>query len=92
MGALDGIKVVDLTTMVSGPAAAMMLADQGAEVIKVEPLHGEQMRFLGPPINGLPPTFSSCNRGKQSIARGWSHIPTNLVSLHCAHRVEVPEC
>ncbi len=68
MGPLNGLKVVDLTSMVSGPVAAMMLADQGANVIKVEPLHGEQMRFLGPPVNGLPPTFFSCNRGKESIA------------------------
>ena len=68
MGPLNGLKVVDLTSMVSGPMAAMMLADQGAEVIKVEPLHGEQMRYLGPPVNELPPTFFSCNRGKQSIA------------------------
>ena len=68
MGPLNGLKVVDLTRMVSGPVAAMMLADQGASVIKVEPLHGEQMRFLGPPVNGLPPSFYSCNRGKESIA------------------------
>ena len=68
MGPLNGLKVVDLTSMVSGPVAAMMLADQGASVIKVEPLHGEQMRHLGPPVNGLPPTFFSCNRGKESIA------------------------
>jgi len=68
MAALDGLKVIDLTSMVSGPVAACMLADQGATVIKVEPLHGEQMRYLGPPLNGAPPTFYSCNRGKQSIA------------------------
>ena len=68
MGALSGIKVVDLTSMVSGPVAATILADQGAEVVKVEPLHGEQMRYLGPSDQGTPPTFFSCNRGKQSIA------------------------
>ena len=68
MGALNDIKVVDLTSMVSGPVAAGMLADQGATVIKVEPLRGEQMRFLGPSQIGTPPTFYSCNRGKQSIA------------------------
>lgn len=68
MGPLEGLKVIDLTSMVSGPVAAVMLADQGAEVIKVEPKHGEQMRFLGRPVNGIPPTFFSCNRGKQSIA------------------------
>ncbi len=68
MGPLRGIKVLDLTTMVSGPVAAMMLADQGAEVIKIEPLGGEQMRHLGPLHNGIQPVFFSCNRGKKSIA------------------------
>jgi crotonobetainyl-CoA:carnitine CoA-transferase CaiB-like acyl-CoA transferase len=68
MGTLDGIKVLDLTTMVSGPVAAMMLADQGAEVIKVEPPTGEQMRHLGSPHNGVTAMFFSCNRGKRSIA------------------------
>lgn len=68
MGPLEGLKVVDLTTMVSGPVAAMMLADQGAEVIKVEPLYGEQMRHIGPKHNGLTPGFYSCNRAKKSLA------------------------
>ena len=68
MGPLNGIRVVDLTAMVSGPVAATMLADQGADVIKVEPIHGEQMRFMGAPHNGVPATFFSCNRGKRSIA------------------------
>ena len=68
MGPLADMQVLDLTSMVSGPMAAAMLADQGAEVIKVEPPGGEQLRYLGPPLNGLPPTFFSCNRGKKSIA------------------------
>ncbi len=68
MGPLTGIKVLDLTSMVSGPVAAMMLGDQGAEVIKVEPLHGEQLRHLGEPHNGVPATFFSCNRNKKSLA------------------------
>ena len=68
MGTLDGIKVLDLTAMVSGPVAAMMLSDQGAEVIKVEPLHGEQMRHMGSLHNGVTAIFYSCNRGKKSIA------------------------
>ena len=68
MGPLAGMRVVDLTSMVSGPVAGAMLADQGAEVVKVEPTRGEQLRYLGPPLNGLPPTFFSCNRGKQSLA------------------------
>ncbi len=68
MGPLAGMQVLDLTSMVSGPVAGAMLSDQGAEVIKIEPPHGEQMRHLGQPHNGLPPTFFSCNRGKKSIA------------------------
>ena len=68
MGPLNGIKVLDLTSMVSGPVAAMMLGDQGADVIKVEPIHGEQLRHLGEPHNSVPPTFFSCNRNKKSLA------------------------
>jgi crotonobetainyl-CoA:carnitine CoA-transferase CaiB-like acyl-CoA transferase len=67
-GPLEGIRVLDLSTMVSGPVATMMLADQGAEVIKVEPGHGEQMRHLGMPHNGVNAMFYSCNRGKKSLA------------------------
>ena len=68
MGPMQGIKVLDLTTMVSGPVAAMMLADQGAEVVKVEPPHGEQMRHFGGLHNGVNAMFYSCNRSKRSIA------------------------
>ena len=68
MGALDGLKVLDLTSMVSGPVAAMMMADQGARVIKVEPLVGEQMRHIGGKHNDVSPAFYSCNRGKESIS------------------------
>ena len=68
MGALDGLKVLDLTSMVSGPVAAMILADQGARVIKVEPLVGEQMRHIGGKHNEISPAFYSCNRGKESIS------------------------
>ena len=67
MTALQGIKVLDLTSMVSGPVAAMMLADQGADVIKVEPTTGEQMRHVGPTVNKVTAAFFSCHRGKRSI-------------------------
>lgn len=89
MGPLSGLKVVDLTSMVSGPVAAAMLADQGAEVIKVEPLHGEQMRFLGPPVNGLPPAFFSCNRGKQSIALDLKTEPGQTVLWRLIEEADV---
>jgi crotonobetainyl-CoA:carnitine CoA-transferase CaiB-like acyl-CoA transferase len=68
MGPLKGVKIIDLTSMVSGPMGAMMLADQGAEVIKVEPIAGEQLRHMAAPHNGVNPVFYSCNRGKKSLA------------------------
>ena len=68
MGPLKGVKVLDLTSMVSGPVGAMILADQGAEVIKVEPVSGELVRHMAAPHNGVNPAFFSCNRGKRSLA------------------------
>ena len=68
MGPLKGVKVLDLTSMVSGPMGAMMLADQGAEVIKVEPVNGELVRHMAAQHNGVNAPFFSCNRGKKSLA------------------------
>ena len=68
MGPLKGVKVLDLTSMVSGPVSAMILADQGAEVIKVEPVSGELVRHMAATHKGVNPVFFSCNRGKKSIA------------------------
>ena len=67
MGPLDGINVVDLSVMISGPLAGMMLADQGADVIKVEsPGLGDIMRFLGSQKGGMTGIFANNNRGKRS--------------------------
>ena len=65
---LRGIKVVDLTSNMSGPLATMVLADQGAEVIKVEPLTGDIIRTVGTGRNGMSAYFANVNRGKRSIA------------------------
>ena len=67
-GALQGIRVLDLTTMVAGPVAAMMLGDQGADVIKVESPAGDLMRRLAFGRNGMSASFLSCNRNKRSLA------------------------
>ena len=66
-GPLSGVKILDLTAMVSGPTATMMLGDQGADVIKVEPLEGELMRKVGDDLNGMTNAFLCCNRSKRSI-------------------------
>ncbi|HKV55039.1 MAG TPA: CoA transferase [Candidatus Binataceae bacterium] len=67
-GPLDGIRIVDLTQMISGPMATMILADQGAEVIKVEPPgSGDLTRALGGRRHGMSPTFAVANRNKRSV-------------------------
>lgn len=67
-GPLTGIRVLDLATMISGPLAGMMLADQGAEVIKIEsPGMGDMMRHLGTQKNGVTGLYALHNRGKKSI-------------------------
>ena len=66
-GPLEGIRVLDLTSMISGPVATMMLGDQGADVIKVEPPDGDLVRNLGPNRAGLTATFVSSNRSKRSL-------------------------
>ena len=66
-GPLKGIKVIDLTAMVSGPTATMILGDQGADVIKIEPLEGELMRNVGKSVNGMTNSFLCCNRSKRSL-------------------------
>lgn len=66
-GPLSGVRVIDLSAVVSGPMAAGMLADQGAEVIKVEARGGDLTRRIGPAKGDLTPMFVTINRGKRSI-------------------------
>ena len=68
MSPLDGIRVVDLSRVVSGPFCTMTLADMGADVIKIEePGRGDESRAFGPPfLGGESPYFLSINRNKRS--------------------------
>jgi crotonobetainyl-CoA:carnitine CoA-transferase CaiB-like acyl-CoA transferase len=73
LGALDGVRIVDLTQMLAGPYCTMLLADQGAEIIKVEPLDGDHTRIIGPyhaddQLKAFGGYFASVNRNKHSIA------------------------
>jgi len=66
-GPLAGYRIIDVTQMISGPMATMLLADQGADVIKVEPPGtGDLTRALGGP-RGMSPTFTIVNRNKRSL-------------------------
>jgi succinate--hydroxymethylglutarate CoA-transferase len=68
-GVLTGIRVLDLSTIVAGPAASMILADLGADVIKVERTgSGEDGRAMGPHRGSWGAYFTALNRGKRSIA------------------------
>ena len=69
MRPLDDLFVVDLSRILSGPICSMMLADMGAQIIKVEPPpHGDDSRLWGPPfVGGISTYFHSINRGKKSV-------------------------
>jgi len=67
--ALDGIKVVDLSRVLAGPLCTQILADHGAEVIKIEPPQGDETRSFGPPfVEGSGAYYYALNRNKTTIA------------------------
>jgi crotonobetainyl-CoA:carnitine CoA-transferase CaiB-like acyl-CoA transferase len=66
-GALDHLFVLDLTSFLSGPYCTMMLADHGAEVIKIEPPSGDSARNMPPFVNGESAPFMTWNRNKRSV-------------------------
>jgi crotonobetainyl-CoA:carnitine CoA-transferase CaiB-like acyl-CoA transferase len=69
-GALSGVKVVDLSRVLAGPLCTQMLADHGADVVKVEPPAGDETRTLGPPFDaaGTAAYYSALNRNKRGIS------------------------
>ena len=67
MKPFEGIRVLDLSAVISGPMAASILADQGADVIKVESPGGDLSRRIGPAKGDMSAVFISINRGKRSI-------------------------
>ena len=66
-GPLDGVRVIDLTSVVSGPLATMTLADQGADVVKVESPHGDHSRRVATRRGGFSASFLNNNRNKRSV-------------------------
>ncbi len=67
-GPLAGIKVVEMAAFVAAPFGAMMLADLGADVVKIEPPKGDPMRTMGRHPAGISPMWVSTNRGKRGMA------------------------
>ncbi len=69
MGILSGLKILDFTTLLPGPFATMMLADMGADVLKIEAPNREDLTKYLPPMDGeLSAAFSHINRSKRSLA------------------------
>ncbi len=66
-GPLSSIRIIDLSAVVSGPMATGLLADQGADVIKVEPAQGDLTRVIGPAKGDISALFAAINRGKRSL-------------------------
>ncbi len=67
-GPLTGVRVLDLSAVVSGPLATAILAEQGAQVIKVEPFEGDTARRVGPAKGDMSAMYITANRGKRSLA------------------------
>ena len=89
-GPLAGIKVLDLCSVVSGPMAAVILADQGADVIKVEPPGwGDGIRQLGASRNGLSALFAMINRNKRSIGLNLKHPDGASLAYTLAQNADV---
>jgi crotonobetainyl-CoA:carnitine CoA-transferase CaiB-like acyl-CoA transferase len=65
---LEGVRVLEIANIMAGPFAGMLLADMGADVIKVEALKGDMCRAFPPLVNGESVSFSSLNRNKRSLA------------------------
>ncbi len=92
-GPLQGIRVVEIGFWVAGPAAAGIMADWGAEVIKIEPPTGDPMRALFSTAAGIDvpinPPFELDNRGKRSLAVNLLHDDGRAVALALLDRADV---
>ena len=84
MGALSNLKIADFSRVLAGPYATMLLADMGAEVVKVEkPIVGDDTRRWGPPYDdaGNATYFQSVNRNKRGMTVGLSTEAGHAIAL-----------
>ena len=93
-GPLHGVKVLDLTAMLAGPYATMLMADLGADIVKVEPPAGDVTRQAGPKRatdtdEGLTGYFQSINRGKRSIVLNLRDLPDKATFLELVKTADV---
>lgn len=85
----DGLRVLDLSRVLAGPYCTALLADLGADVVKVEPPHGDDARHLGPFTDGESVYFAQLNRGKRSLALDLKDPADLALLLRLAERADV---
>ena len=86
---LEGVRILDLSRAIAGPASTMLAAELGAEVIKVEPPGGDEMRNWPPFVEGQSVYFVSCNRGKRSISLNLKSAEGKKVFMELLSRSDV---
>lgn len=89
-GALENIKVLDLTRVLAGPLSTMMLADMGAEVIKIEiPVKGDDTRHFGPFKNGESMYYANVNRNKKGVTLNLKNPEGKAMFLEMVKKADV---
>ena len=86
---LDGIRILDFTRVLAGPMSTALLADLGAEVVKVEPPQGDDYRAIGPMKNGQSALFTVMNRNKQSLVLDLKSPQAAEIVQELAQKVDV---
>jgi CoA:oxalate CoA-transferase len=89
VGPLNGVTVVDFTRMLAGPFCSATLADLGAEIIKIEPPHGDDQRGIGAMKDGLSVSFELLNRNKRSLRLDLKQEEGRRLALQLAAKADV---
>ena len=88
-GPLNGVKVLEFTQIIAGPLSCQLLADLGADVIKIEPLEGEPWRLAQQFIPQESKTYQGLNRGKRSLAIDLGHPDSKAVIYRLIEDIDV---
>ncbi|MCB9676002.1 MAG: CoA transferase [Alphaproteobacteria bacterium] len=86
---MNGIRIVDMSRVLAGPWATMHLADQGADVVKIEPPEGDDTRAFGPHVEGVSTYYLCANRNKRSIALDLRDAPQRGVLYELVRTADV---
>src|SRR5215208_4813831 len=86
---LESVRVLDVTQVMAGPYSAMLLADLGADVIKVEPPSGDSTRQMPGAVGTDTPAFNAVNRGKRSIVIELKHAGGRAVFLRLVQASDI---